>query len=120
MRRECIYNLRADPIQTARFFEYLLVLVCFILTARIHYGNQFHDLTQRQSASEVANGYGLIFDGNLNGTSIAGDELIYRVVNHLFCEHIYTIISRCSVAQFPDVHTGTMTNVYIPRQGYDC
>ena len=111
-----IHGLHTHAVQTDRLLESLRVE----LSAGIQDADGVDELSLRDASSVVANRHTkVILDGYLDTVASLHLELVDRVVEHLFQQHIDTVVGLGAVVKLSDIHTRTQTDVLQTRQGAD-
>ena len=113
VRRKRIYRLGSYTVQSYRFLKRFRI----ILSTGIHLRHYIYDFSQRNSPTVITNYYFIIFDVHFDSSPCTHHELIYAVVHHLFEKHIYAIIRRRTVTEFPDIHSWSHADVLFPIEG---
>src|SRR5690606_9658841 len=72
---------------------------------------------QRNPTPVIAHRYQSVFDSDFNRLPGSHDEFIDTVVDDLLQKNVDPVVGRTSVAQFPNVHTGTHTDMLLPIEG---
>ena len=107
---ECIHRLRSDPVQSNRFLKGFAV----VLTAGIDFTHTIDHFAQGNTATEIANGYFMVFDADINFLSMAHHVFVDAVIDDFFYQYVDTIIGAGAVAKFTDVHTRAESDMFLP------
>ena len=87
--------------------EYVVV----VFAAGIHYGNAFHQFTQRDAAPVIANADAYPFQLDVNALAGAHDIFVNAVVDDFLDQDINPVVRMRTVAKPPDIHTRTQPDM---------
>ena len=113
--RKHIHRLHTDSVQSNRLDKSRGT----VLSTGIHHRYGRSQTLQRNTTSVIANPDRLVLDRDLDQLASSHDELIDRVVHHLFDQHINSIIGRRSIPQFTDIHPRSQSNMLPRTKGFD-
>ena len=103
-----IHSLHTHTIQTDRLLKGLGV----ILTTCVQHRYSLYQLTLRDASSVVANAdTQVLIDVHLDAVACMHLKLVDRVVDHLFQQHVDTVLRQGAITQTADIHTRTGTHM---------
>ena len=109
MRTQGIDGFHTHTIQTDRLLKRLGV----VLTTSIQHRYGLDQLSLRDASTIVAHGdTQVLVDIHLDTVARMHLELVDGVVDHLFQQHVDTVLRQGAVAQSADVHTRTGTHMF--------
>ena len=116
LARHHIHRLDTDTIQTYGLLECARA----ILTTRIDFRYSAGQTIERNTSTIVAYGHTLVLvDSNLDNLTRTHNELVDRVIYHLFEQGVDTVIGLRTVTQVADPHTRTQTHLIACAEGFN-
>ena len=116
MAAQCVDGLDAHTIQSHTLLESLGI----VFSASVEHAHRFYQFALRDAATIVAHGDAQLFIHiHLYPVACLHLELVYRVVYHLFEQHIDAIFGQRTVAQSSDIHTRACAHMLHVREVSD-
>ena len=116
LARHHIHRLDTDTIQTYGLLECARA----ILATRIDFRYSAGQTIERNTSTIVAYGHALVLvDSNLDNLTRTHNELVDRVIYHLFEQGVDTVIGLRTVTQVADPHTRTQTHLIACAEGFN-
>jgi hypothetical protein len=114
-RRKCVDRLGADTVQADTKLKDVIV----VLRAGINLGNAIDHFAQWDSAAVIPDPDEGLIDGYVDLATVAHDEFIDGIIDHLFEEDIDAVIVMAAVPQTANVHSSTGPDVFQGGEGFN-
>ena len=106
--RERVDGLGADAVEADAELEDVVV----VFGAGVDFGDAIHHFAQGDAAPEIADGHGVVLDGDLHFLAVAHDEFVNGVINDLLEQDVAAVVVMGAVADAADVHAGAQADVF--------
>ena len=118
MGGEGVDRFGSHAVQTDGKLEHIVIVLC----AGVDLADAFDHFAQRNAPPEVPdrNGRSLLVQVDQDFFPFSHDELVDRIVDHLFDHHIDPVVRMGAISKTPNVHPWTQPDVRQGVEGLDC